>query len=210
MEGELMGDPTGLAGEGSAAGTTQARGYWQPELSCRGCTPLAQDQGEGPWPAENPMQARRRRALGPAERRAGQAHRVVVIGGGFAGLQVVRGLRTADAEVTLVDRRNFHLFQPLLYQVATGSLSPGEIAQPLRGILARQRNAKVLQADVLAIDLPRRRVRLRRQPDGECGDLAYDSLIVAAGAAHSYFGHDAWAPSRPPSWRPALNGAGRG
>ncbi len=197
MEGELMGDPTGLAGEGSAAGTTQARGYWQPELSCRGCTPLAQDQGEGPWPAENPMQARRRRALGPAESRAGQAHRVVVIGGGFAGLQVVRGLRTADAEVTLVDRRNFHLFQPLLYQVATGSLSPGEIAQPLRGILARQRNAKVLLADVLAIDLPRRRVRVRRQPDGECGDLAYDSLIVAAGAAHSYFGHDAWAPYAP-------------
>ncbi len=143
------------------------------------------------------MQARRRRALGPAERRAGQAHRVVVIGGGFAGLQVVRGLRTADAEVTLVDRRNFHLFQPLLYQVATGSLSPGEIAQPLRRILARQRNAKVLLADVLAIDLPRRRVRLRRQPDGECGDLAYDSLIVAAGAAHSYFGHDAWAPYAP-------------
>jgi NADH dehydrogenase len=197
MEGELMGDPTGLAGEGSAAGTTQARGYWQPELSCRGCTPLAQDQGEGPWPAENPMQARRRRALGPAERRAGQAHRVVVIGGGFAGLQVVRGLRTADAEVTLVDRRNFHLFQPLLYQVATGSLSPGEIAQPLRRILARQRNAKVLLADVLAIDLYRRRVRLRRQPDGECSDLAYDSLIVAAGAAHSYFGHDAWAPYAP-------------
>jgi len=122
---------------------------------------------------------------------------VVVIGGGFAGLQAVRELRTAHAEVTLVDRRNFHLFQPLLYQVATGSLSPGEIAQPLRGILARQRNAKVLLAEVLAIDLPRRRVRLRRQPDGECGDLAYDSLVVAAGAAHSYFGHDPWAPHAP-------------
>jgi NADH dehydrogenase len=122
---------------------------------------------------------------------------VVVIGGGFAGLQAVRDLRNAVAEVTLVDRRNFHLFQPLLYQVATGSLSPGEIAQPLRGILARQRNVKVLLADVLAIDLHRRRVRLRRQPDGECSDLAYDSLIVAAGAAHSYFGHDAWAPYAP-------------
>ena len=192
-----MRDPTGLAGEGSAAETKQAGGYWQPELSRRGYAPLAQDQSEGPWPAENQIQARRRWALGPAQRQAGQAHRVVVIGGGFAGLQVVRELRGADAEVTLVDRRNFHLFQPLLYQVATGSLSPGEIAQPLRGILARQRNAKVLLADVLAIDLPRRRVRLRRQPDGECGDLAYESLIVAAGAAHSYFGHDSWAPYAP-------------
>src|SRR6266481_4453330 len=119
-------------------------------------------------------------------------HRVVILGGGFGGLYAAKALRHAPVEVTLVDRRNFHLFQPLLYQVATGSLSPGEIAQPLRRILARQRNARVLLADVLAIDLPRRRVRLRRQPDGECGDLAYDSLIVAAGAAHSYFGHDTW------------------
>ena len=185
-----MRDPTGLAREGSAAGAMQDGGQWQPELSCRRYDPLAQDR-DGPWPAENPMQARRRWAMGPAQRRAGHAHRVVVVGGGFAGLQVVRELRQADAEVTLVDRRNFHLFQPLLYQVATGSLSPGEIAQPLRGILARQRNAKALLADVLAIDLARRRVRFRRQPYGECGDLAYDSPIVAA---HSYFGHNAWAP----------------
>jgi NADH:ubiquinone reductase (H+-translocating) len=192
-----MRDPTGPAREGSSAGTRQAGGQWQPQLSCRGYAPPAQDQGEGPWPIRNQAQPGRRGALGPAQRWAGQAHRVVVIGGGFAGLQVVRGLRKADAEVILVDRRNFHLFQPLLYQVATGSLSPGEIAQPLRGILARQRNAKVLLADVVAIDLPRRRVRLRRQPDGECSDLAYDSLIVAAGAAHSYFGHDSWAPYAP-------------
>jgi NADH:ubiquinone reductase (H+-translocating) len=198
MEGrELMHDAEGITGDGSAAEMKQPGGQWQPELPCQHYAPLAQDQSEGHWPAGKRMQARRRWARGPSRHRAGHAHRVVIIGGGFAGLRAVHGLRKADAEVTLVDRRNFHLFQPLLYQVATGSLSPGEIAQPLRGILARQRNAKVLLADVLAIDLHRRRVRLRRQPDGECSDLAYDSLIVATGAAHSYFGHDAWAPYAP-------------
>ena len=191
-----MHDAEGITGGGSAAEMKQPGGQWQPELPCQQYAPLAQDQSEGHWPAGK-LQARRRWARGPSGRRADHVHRVVVIGGGFAGLQAVRGLRKADVEVTLVDRRNFHLFQPLLYQVATGSLSPGEIAQPLRGILARQRNAKVLLADVLSIDLHRRRVRLRRQPDGECSDLAYDSLIVAAGAAHSYFGHDAWAPHAP-------------
>jgi NADH dehydrogenase len=198
MEGrELMHDAEGITGDGSAAEMKQPGGQWQPDLPCQQYAPLAQDQSEGHWPPEKTVQTRRRWARGPSRRRAGHAHRVVVIGGGFAGLQAVRGLRNADAEVTLVDRRNFHLFQPLLYQVATGALSPGEIAQPLRGILARQRNAKVLLADVLAIDLHRRRVRLRRQPDGECSDLGYNSLIVAAGAAHSYFGHDAWAPHAP-------------
>ena len=192
-----MPDAEGITGDGWAAEMKQPGGQWQPELPCQQYAPLAQDQSEGHWPAGKRMQARRRWARGSSRHRAGHAHRVVVIGGGFAGLQAVRGLRNADVEVTLVDRRNFHLFQPLLYQVATGSLSPGEITQPLRGILARQRNAKVLLADVLAIDLHRRRVRLRRQPDGECSDLAYDSLIVAAGAAHSYFGHDAWAPHAP-------------
>jgi NADH dehydrogenase len=100
----------------------------------------------------------------------------VVIGGGFAGLQAVRGLRNADVEVTLVDRRNFHLFQPLLYQVAAGALSAGEIASPLRGIVARQRNARVVLAEVAAIDLAGRRVRLRGQADGAGpGELAYDT-----------------------------------
>jgi NADH:ubiquinone reductase (H+-translocating) len=116
----------------------------------------------------------------PAGGRPGGQHRVVVIGGEFAGLQAVRGLRKADVEVTLVDRRNFHLFQPLLYQVASGALSPGEIASPLRGILARQRNARVLMAEVAAIDLAGRRVRLRGPADGAgSGELAYDTLIVA-------------------------------
>ena len=145
------------------------------------------------------MRAGWRRIWGrPAGNRPGGQHRVVVIGGGFAGLQAVRGLRNADVEVTLVDRRNFHLFQPLLYQVASGALSPGEIASPLRGILARQRNARVVMAEVAAIDLAGRRVRLRGSADGAGpGELAYDTLIVAAGAAHSYFGHDAWAPHAP-------------
>ncbi len=120
-------------------------------------------------------------------------HRVVVVGGGFGGLHAVRALRRAPVEVTLVDRRNFHLFQPLLYQVATGSLSPGEIASPLRGILKRQRNASVVLAEVAGFDLERRRVLLGRQANGaESGALAYDSLIVAAGASHSYFGNDDW------------------
>ena len=128
----------------------------------------------------------------------GACHRVVVVGGGFAGLQAVRGLRGVDVEVTLVDRRNFHLFQPLLYQVATGALSPGEIAYPLRGILARQDNARVVLADVAAIDLPAQRVLLRGQAGGAGpAELAYDSLIVAAGAAHCYFGHEAWASHAP-------------
>src|SRR6266536_2363692 len=95
----------------------------------------------------------------PGDWSAGQ-HRVVVIGGGFAGLRAVRELRRAGVEVTLLDRRNFHLLQPLLYQVASGALSPGEIAYPLRGIFARQPNARVLMAEVAAIDLPGRSVRL--------------------------------------------------
>ena len=101
----------------------------------------------------------------------------------------MRELRRAGVEVTLLDRRNFHLFRPLLYQVASGALSPGEIAYPLRGIFARQPNARVLMAEVAAVDLPGRCVRLRPQP-GSVGavELPYDSLIVATGAGHSYFG----------------------
>src|SRR5205085_2344436 len=118
-------------------------------------------------------------------------HQIVIVGGGFGGLYAVRSLRHAPAEVTLVDRRNFHLFQPLLYQVATGGLSPANIAAPLRSLVRKQRNVQVLLGDVTDIDLAARRVVL---PDSE---LTYDSLIVAAGATHSYFGHpewEAWAP----------------
>jgi NADH:ubiquinone reductase (H+-translocating) len=121
----------------------------------------------------------------------GRPHRVVVIGGGFAGLQTVRALRRAPVEVTLVDRRNFHLFQPLLYQVATGALAAAEIATPLRGLLKHQRNARVVLGDVRGFDLPRRRVLL------EGSAIGYDTLVVAAGATHAYFGHDEWRSTAP-------------
>jgi NADH dehydrogenase len=120
-------------------------------------------------------------------------HRVVVVGGGFGGLQAVHKLRRAPVEVTLVDRRNFHLFQPLTYQVATGALSPGEIAYPLRSIFKRNRNVHVLLAEVSDFDLDTRRVLLRGV-DGIPAppSLDYDTLIVAGGSRYSYFGHDDW------------------
>jgi NADH dehydrogenase len=118
-------------------------------------------------------------------------HRVIIIGGGFGGLYAAKALRRAPVHVTLLDRRNFHLFQPLLYQVATGGLSPGEIASPLRHVLRRSQNTEVLLAEVTDLDVVNRRVILR---DGEAG---YDTLIVAAGASHSYFGHDEWEPLAP-------------
>jgi NADH:ubiquinone reductase (H+-translocating) len=113
-------------------------------------------------------------------------HRVVIIGGGFGGLYASKSLRRAPVEVTLIDRRNFHLFQPLLYQVATGGLSPGDIASPLRGVLNRQENASVVLGEVTGIDRANRQVVLadRRIP--------YDSLIVATGTENHYFGHDDW------------------
>ncbi len=124
----------------------------------------------------------------------GRPHRVVVAGGGFGGLYATRELgKGGDAvAVTLVDRRNHHLFQPLLYQVATGALSPGEIAQPLRSIFRKQRNTTVLLGEATGIDAVAREVRFK---DGL--SLPYDTLIVATGARHSYFGHDEWAPYAP-------------
>jgi NADH:ubiquinone reductase (H+-translocating) len=119
------------------------------------------------------------------------AHRVVIVGGGFGGLYAAQSLRNAPVQVTLVDRRNFHLFQPLLYQVATASLSPANIASPLRYILKKQSNAKVYLSEVAGIDLKTRTVRAK---DGE---LHYDSLIVAAGAENNYFGHPEWAAFAP-------------
>jgi NADH:ubiquinone reductase (H+-translocating) len=119
-------------------------------------------------------------------------HRVVVVGGGFAGLYAARGLKGAGVDLTLVDRRNFHLFPPLLYQVATGALSPGEIAQPLRAILRKDRDASVLLAEAVGIDAPGRRLLLA---DG--GPIEYDTLVVATGAQHAYFGHDEWASLAP-------------
>src|SRR3954462_3109278 len=124
-------------------------------------------------------------------------HRVVVVGGGFAGLQAVRKLARAPVDVTLIDRRNFHLFQPLAYQVATGSLSPAEIASPLRAVLRRQTNARVLLSEVSGFDLAHRRVLTTDLATGEAEAVGYDTLIVAGGAAYSFFGHDEWEPLAP-------------
>jgi NADH:ubiquinone reductase (H+-translocating) len=124
--------------------------------------------------------------------RAG-AHRVAVVGGGFGGLQAALGLRRADVELTLIDRRNFHLFQPLTYQVATGALSPGEVAYPLRAVFKRNPNVRVLLAEVARFDLDRREVLLRPVAGLPTPDpVPYDTLIVAGGSRYSYFGHDEW------------------
>jgi NADH:quinone reductase (non-electrogenic) len=123
-------------------------------------------------------------------------HRVIVVGGGFGGLNVTRTLDGADVDVTLVDRANHHLFQPLLYQVATGILPPGLIAPALRSVTKKERNARVLLADVQDLDLDRR-VVAARAPDGRQLELPYDTLVVAAGATHSYFGKDQLAEYAP-------------
>ncbi len=120
-------------------------------------------------------------------------HRVVVVGGGFGGLQAALALRHAPVELTLLDRRNFHLFQPLTYQVATGALSPGEIAYPLRAIFTRDRNVRVLLAEVADFDLDAHELQLRSVGDVPApATLGYDTLIVAGGSRYSYFGHDDW------------------
>jgi NADH:ubiquinone reductase (H+-translocating) len=121
------------------------------------------------------------------------SHRVIVIGGGFGGLQAVRALRRHPVEITLVDRRNFHLFQPLLYQVATGALAPGEIATPLRAVFKRSDNVRVVLGEVAGFDLAERRIELDRLPNGgPPRTFPYDSLVVAGGSSYSYFGHDEW------------------
>lgn len=117
--------------------------------------------------------------------------RVVIVGGGFGGLAAARALRRAPVDVTLVDRRNHHLFQPLLYQVATAGLSPADIAYPIRSVLRRQANASVLLAEAVDVDVARRELVLKD------GRLAYDYLILATGARHAYFGHDDWATFAP-------------
>jgi NADH dehydrogenase len=120
---------------------------------------------------------------------------VVVVGGGFGGLQTVKALRRAPVDITLIDRNNYHLFQPLSYQVATGALSPDEIAEPLRRVFGRDRNVRVVMAEVTGVDLDRRTVLLRAAVGGlEEQEVPYDTLVVAAGSSYSYFGHDEWRP----------------
>lgn len=118
-------------------------------------------------------------------------HRVVIVGGGFAGFWATRCLKKADVEITLVDKRNFHLFQPLLYQVATGALSPADIASPLRGVLAHQKNVKVKLGEMIGFDPKLRKVLLK---DSE---LEYDSLVVATGSENHYYGNDQWSDIAP-------------
>jgi NADH dehydrogenase len=127
----------------------------------------------------------------------GSVHRVVIVGGGFGGLRAARALRHAPVEVTLIDRRNFHLFQPLLYQVATGSLSPGEIATPLRAVLRRQANARVLLGTVTDVDLNARNLHVDPMLTGASAGISYDTLVVATGARHAYFGQEEWAEYAP-------------
>jgi NADH dehydrogenase len=120
--------------------------------------------------------------------------RVIIVGGGFGGLCAAQAFKSAPVDVTLIDRHNYHLFQPLLYQVATGSLSPGEIAAPLRGVLSRQKNTRVLLGDVLDVDPVAKSVLL---VDG--ASFEYDCSIIASGSQSSYYGHDGWQP-----WAPGL------
>src|ERR1700757_2182962 len=117
--------------------------------------------------------------------------RIVIIGAGFGGLSAAKELAGASFDVTIVDQHNYHLFQPLLYQVATAALSPADIASPIRGIVGRERNISVVLADVSGIDLDRREVI------AEAHRVAFDILIVATGAQHGYFGHDDWARYAP-------------
>ena len=115
--------------------------------------------------------------------------RVVIVGGGFAGLAAAKALGKAEAQVILIDRTNHHLFQPLLYQVATAALAPGQIATPIRGVLSKQRNTTVILGDVTGVDTASRRV-LVDTADQSAVTVGYDYLVLATGVRHSYFGHD--------------------
>ena len=119
--------------------------------------------------------------------------KVVIVGAGFGGLEAAKALRRAPADVVVVDRQNHHCFQPLLYQVATAALSPADVAWPIRHILRDQRNATVLMEDVTGVDPGQKLLHTN------FGDVAYDYLVIATGATHSYFGHDEWAATRPAS-----------
>jgi NADH dehydrogenase FAD-containing subunit len=123
------------------------------------------------------------------------APHVVIVGAGFGGLKVAKGLRKAPVRVTVIDRNNYHLFQPLLYQVATAGLSPADIASPIRSILRKQKNTEVLMGEVIDVDTKSRKVALHDR------SISYDYLVLATGARHSYFGRDEWEDFAPACWR---------
>jgi len=119
-------------------------------------------------------------------------HHIVIVGGGFGGLYAAKALGKTAVSVTLIDKRNFHLFQPLLYQVATGGLSAGDISSPLRSVLSKQKNVRVLMGEVVGIESAEKEIRLK---NGEA--ISYDTLIVATGSSHHYFGKDEWSDIAP-------------
>src|SRR5688572_22302485 len=121
----------------------------------------------------------------------GTRPRVLIVGGGFAGLAAAKALAGAPVDVTIFDRRNHHVFQPLLYQVATASLSPADISAPIRSVVRGQQNCEVVLAEVDGVDIPGKRLLVGN------GQIGYDYLVLAAGATHAYFGHDEWAPIAP-------------
>src|SRR5437667_7767599 len=153
------------SGRRRRAGAISARRGWQCEID------------------ERVRRGLRKKVTGPP--------RVVILGGGFGGLYTARALKHAPAQITIIDRRNFHLFQPLLYQVATAALNPSDIAYPIRSVVARQENTNVILGEATAIDVDRKIVKLT---DSE---VAYDYLIVATGATHSYFNHPEWSRTAP-------------
>src|SRR5271168_3318655 len=148
-------------------------------------------RGPGPFSLDRLVEEAFRRAARRETPQDESLPHVVVVGGGFGGVAAARGLAGAACQVTLVDRRNYHLFQPLLYQVATAALSPADIAAPIRNVLAHQKNATVVLAEVSGIDLT------RKQVVAEDRRIDYDFLILATGARHAYFGHDDWARHAP-------------
>ncbi|MBN9166475.1 MAG: FAD-dependent oxidoreductase, partial [Myxococcales bacterium] len=125
--------------------------------------------------------------------------RVVIVGGGFGGLEAAKALDDVDVEILLVDRLNYHLFQPLLYQVAIAGLAPSEIASPIRGILADQKNVRVVLGEVTGVDLADKRIHIADPSDGNDLVESYDWLVLAVGARNGFFGHDEWEP-----WAPGL------